>query len=281
MDNNHVRNLIASITPNKRIEDSIDAAVISDEEISDNASSTLAGIRRRIRAEQESLKDKLNSMIHSSKYQKYMQESLVTIRGDRYVIPVKAEYRNEIPGLVHDSSASGATVYIEPMSVVEANNNIKQLRIKEQLEIERILQELTGEVAGIIEPLKTNMTMFAQLDYAFAKARLSLDLDCVCPKLNRDKRINIKKGRHPLLDKNRCTHRSVDRDDFTTLVITGPNTGGKTVTLKPSACSRSWPSQDCMSRLRRARRCACLAMYLRISAMSRASNRVSAHFPRT
>lgn len=231
--NNHVRNLIASITPNKRIEDSIDAAVISDEEISDNASSTLAGIRRRIRAEQESLKDKLNSMIHSSKYQKYMQESLVTIRGDRYVIPVKAEYRNEIPGLVHDSSASGATVYIEPMSVVEANNNIKQLRIKEQLEIERILQELTGEVAGIIEPLKTNMTMFAQLDYAFAKARLSLDLDCVCPKLNRDKRINIKKGRHPLLDKK--TVVPIDLwigDDFTTLVITGPNTGGKTVTLK-------------------------------------------------
>ena len=119
------------------------------------------------------------------------------------------------------------------MSVVEANNNIKQLRIKEQLEIERILQELTGEVAGIIEPLKTNMTMFAQLDYAFAKARLSLDLDCVCPKLNRDKRINIKKGRHPLLDKK--TVVPIDLwigDDFTTLVITGPNTGGKTVTLK-------------------------------------------------
>jgi DNA mismatch repair protein MutS2 len=231
--NNHVRNLISSITPNKRIEDNINAAVISDEEISDNASSTLAGIRRRIREEQGSLKEKLNSMIHSAKYQKFMQESLVTIRGDRYVIPVKAEYRNEIQGLVHDSSASGATVYIEPMAVVEANNNIKQLRIKEQLEIERILQELTGEVAGIIEPLKTNMTMFAQLDFAFAKAKLSLDLDCVCPKINREKRINIKKGRHPLLDKN--TVVPIDLwigDKFTTLVITGPNTGGKTVTLK-------------------------------------------------
>lgn len=230
---NHVRDLIASVTPNKRIEDSINAAIISDEEISDNASSTLASIRKRIREEQESLKDKLNSMIHSSKYQKFMQESIVTIREDRYVIPVKAEYRNEIPGLVHDSSASGATVYIEPMAVVEANNNIKQLRIKEQLEIERILQELTGEVAGIIEPLKANMTLFAQLDFAFAKAKLSLDLKCVCPKLNREKRINIKKGRHPLLDSK--TVVPIDLwigKEFTTLVITGPNTGGKTVTLK-------------------------------------------------
>ncbi|HOJ80704.1 MAG TPA: endonuclease MutS2, partial [Clostridiales bacterium] len=230
---NHIRNLIASVTPNKRIEDSINAAIISDEEISDNASSTLASIRKRIREEQESLKDKLNSMIHSSKYQKFMQESIVTIREDRYVIPVKAEYRNEIPGLVHDSSASGATVYIEPMAVVEANNNIKQLRIKEQLEIERILQELTGEVAGIIEPLKANMTLFAQLDFVFAKAKLSLDLKCVCPKLNREKRINIKKGRHPLLDSK--TVVPIDLwigERFTTLVITGPNTGGKTVTLK-------------------------------------------------
>lgn len=230
---NHIRNLIASVTPNKRIEDSINAAIVSDEEISDNASGTLAGIRKRIREEQESLKDKLNSMIHSAKYQKFMQESIVTIREDRYVIPVKAEYRNEIPGLVHDSSASGATVYIEPMAVVEANNNIKQLRIKEQLEIERILRELTGEVAGIIEPLKANMTLFAQLDFAFAKAKLSLDLKCVCPKLNREKRINIKKGRHPLLDSK--TVVPIDLwigERFTTLVITGPNTGGKTVTLK-------------------------------------------------
>ena len=230
---NHIRNLIASVTPNKRIEDSINAAIVSDEEISDNASGTLAGIRKRIREEQESLKDKLNSMIHSAKYQKFMQESIVTIREDRYVIPVKAEYRNEIPGLVHDSSASGATVYIEPMAVVEANNNIKQLRIKEQLEIERILQELTGEVAGIIEPLKANMTLFAQLDFVFAKAKLSLDLKCVCPKLNREKRINIKKGRHPLLDSK--TVVPIDLwigERFTTLVITGPNTGGKTVTLK-------------------------------------------------
>ena len=138
-----------------------------------------------------------------------MQESLVTIRGDRYVIPIKAEYRSEFPGLVHDSSASGATVYIEPMAVVEANNSIRELKIKEQHEIERILQELTSEVAGFIDQLKVNVAVFAQLDFAFAKAKLSLDLNCVCPKLNRKKRINIKKGRQSALTENRCPHRSV------------------------------------------------------------------------
>ena len=197
---NHIRILIASLATNKRIENDINAAIISDEEISDNASSTLAGIRRKIREQQNSIKEKLNSMLHSAKYQKFMQESIVTIRQDRYVVPVKAEYRNEFPGLVHDSSASGATVYIEPMAVVEANNSIKQLKIKEQLETERILMELSGKVAGIAEQLTTNMTLFAQLDFAFAKAKLSLDLNCVQPKLNRERRIFIKKGRHPLLD---------------------------------------------------------------------------------
>ena len=230
---NHIRILIASLATNKRIENDINAAIISDEEISDNASSTLAGIRRKIREQQNSIKEKLNSMLHSAKYQKFMQESIVTIRQDRYVVPVKAEYRNEFPGLVHDSSASGATVYIEPMAVVEANNSIKQLKIKEQLETERILMELSGKVAGIAEQLTTNMTLFAQLDFAFAKAKLSLDLNCVQPKLNRERRIFIKKGRHPLLDSK--TVVPIDLwvgDEFTTLVITGPNTGGKTVSLK-------------------------------------------------
>ena len=190
----HIGSLIASLTPNRRTEDNINAAIVSEEEIADNASSTLANTRRRIREKQNSIKEKLNSMIHSEKYRKFMQESLVTIRGDRYVIPIKAEYRSEFPGLVHDSSASGATVYIEPMAVVEANNSIRELKIKEQHEIERILQELTSEVAGFIDQLKVNVAVFAQLDFAFAKAKLSLDLNCVCPKLNRKKRINIKRA---------------------------------------------------------------------------------------
>ncbi len=229
----YVGELIAGITVNKRIEDKINAAIAGEDEIADSASSTLANIRRQIKEQQSSIKEKLNSMIHSSRYQKFMQESLVTMRGDRYVVPVKAECRNEVPGLVHDSSASGATVYIEPMAVVEANNAIKQLKIKEQIEIERILQELTADVAEIVEPLKTNMSIFAALDIAFAKAKLSLDYKCVCPRLNNDKRIRIKKGRHPLLDSK--TVVPIDLwvgEGFSTLVVTGPNTGGKTVTLK-------------------------------------------------
>lgn len=232
-ESNHIGNLLSSLTPNKRVEEKINMAVLSEEEISDNASVSLSNTRRQIKDLQNSIKDKLNSMIRSSKYRKIMQESIVTIRGDRYVVPVKSEFRNEVPGLVHDSSASGATIFIEPMAVVEANNGIKQLRIKEQLEIERILSELTADVAEILEPLIANMSILAELDFTFAKAKLSLDFKCVCPRLNRDKRINIKKGRHPLLDAKTVVPINLwIGSSFSTLVVTGPNTGGKTVTLK-------------------------------------------------
>jgi DNA mismatch repair protein MutS2 len=232
-ETNYVGGLISSIESNKRLEDKIGLAIVSEEEISDSASSALSNIRRQIKDQQNSIKEKLNSMIRSSRYQKLMQESIVTMRGDRYVVPVKAEYRNDVPGLVHDSSASGATLFVEPMAVVEANNSIKQLRIKEQLEIERILAELTADIAEIVEPLKANMELFAAVDFAFAKAKLSLDLNCVCPKLNDEKRINIKKGRHPLLDSKTVVPINLwVGDRFNALVVTGPNTGGKTVTLK-------------------------------------------------
>lgn len=230
---NYIRELISSVQVNRRIEDKISMAIVNEEEIADSASITLANLRRQIKEQQNSIKDKLLSIIRSSKYQKIMQDSIVTMRGDRYVVPVKAEYKNELPGLVHDSSASGATIYIEPMAVVEANNSIKQLKVKEQLEIERILSELTADVSEILEHLKTNMSVFAALDFAFAKAKLSLDLNCQCPKMNNEKRVNIKKGRHPLLDSKTVVPISLwIGDGFKTLVITGPNTGGKTVTLK-------------------------------------------------
>ncbi len=232
-DNNYISGLISSMTSNKRIEDKINMAIVSEEEIDDNASKALSNIRRQIKEQQSAIKEKLNSMIHSSKYQKLMQDALVTMRGDRYVVPVKAECKNEVPGLVHDSSASGATVYVEPMAVVEANNSIKQLKLKEQIEIERILQELTAEIGEIAEPLKANISIFAELDFTFAKAKMSLDYNCVCPKLNSEKRIKIKKGRHPLLDSK--TVVPIDLwagESFSTLVVTGPNTGGKTVTIK-------------------------------------------------
>jgi len=232
-ETNHIRQLISSVYVNKRIEDKINAAVVNEEEIADTASTTLYNLRRQIKEQQNSIKDKLLNIIRSPKYQKIMQDAIVTMRGDRYVVPVKAEYKNELPGLVHDSSASGATIYIEPMSVVEANNNIKQLKVKEQQEIERILSELTADVSGILDNLKENISVFAALDFAFAKAKLSLELNCQCPKMNDEKRVNIKKGRHPLLDPKTVVPINIwIGQGFNTLVITGPNTGGKTVTLK-------------------------------------------------
>lgn len=230
---NPVSILISQLITNKRLEDKIQGAIVSEEEISDHASPALQSIRRKIRDLQGSIKEKLNEFVRSQKYQKYMQDSIVTLRGDRYVVPVKQEFRSEIPGLVHDASSSGATIFVEPMAVVEANNDIKAARIKEQIEIERILQELTGEVVLILEGLQSNMSILAKLDFIFAKAKLSLDLKCVCPKINTENITLIKKGRHPLLD----PHKVVPIDiwigkDFNTLVVTGPNTGGKTVTLK-------------------------------------------------
>ncbi len=230
---NSVGGLISALIPNKRLEDKINLSIVNEEEIADGASSALANIRRQIRDNQSSIKDKLNEIIKSSKNQKYMQESIVTLRGDRYVVPVKQEHRNEIPGLVHDASSSGATIFIEPMAVVEANNNIRQLKIKEQIEIERILAELTSEAAGILDNLKANVSILATLDFIFAKAKLSVDYNCVSPKLNDRGYTLIKKGRHPLLEQKSVV--PIDfwiGDNFSTLVITGPNTGGKTVTLK-------------------------------------------------
>lgn len=232
-DDNVVGELISCLEAAKRVEDKINLCILSEEEISDNASPALGNIRRQIRHAQNSIKDKLNDLVRSSKYQKYMQESIVTLRGDRYVVPVKQEYRGEIPGLIHDSSASGATLFIEPMAVVEANNTIRELKLKEQAEIERILQELSGDVAQIAVELNTNITILSKLDFIFAKAKLSLDYNCVCPKLNSEGKTIIKKGRHPLLDAK--TVVPIDfwiGEEFDTLVVTGPNTGGKTVTLK-------------------------------------------------
>ncbi|QNU65836.1 endonuclease MutS2 [Ruminiclostridium herbifermentans] len=230
---NCVNELISCLESNARLEQKIDMCIISEEEIADNASPALNTIRRQIKDHQASIKDKLNDLIRSTKYQKYIQESIVTIRGDRYVIPVKQEHRNDIPGLVHDSSSSGATLYIEPMAVVEANNSIKQLKIKEQAEIERILAELSQDASLILPQLNANMSIMAKLDFIFAKARLAIDYKCMCPKINQSGRIIIKKGRHPLLDEKKVV--PIDfwiGDTFNSLIVTGPNTGGKTVSLK-------------------------------------------------
>lgn len=230
---NVVHELISCLESNQRLEQKIDSCILSEDEIADSASPALSSIRRQIKEQQASIKDRLNSIIRSTKYQKFIQESVVTMRGDRYVIPVKQEHKGDIPGLVHDSSASGATLFIEPMAVVEANNSIKQLRVKEQTEIDRILAELSQDASLILPQLNANMGIMARLDFIFAKAKLAVDYKCICPVINDTGKIIIKKGRHPLLDPQKVI--PIDfwiGDKFSSLIVTGPNTGGKTVSLK-------------------------------------------------
>ncbi len=215
------------------IEEEINNAIISEIEISDNASPTLRSIRRGILQKNQSIRSKLNSIISSTTYQKYLQDAIISVRGDRFVVPVKAEYRSQVSGIIHDQSSSGATLFIEPMSIVEMNNELRKLKLDEQEEIERILSELTklvGEVAGDI---LSNQVILGKLDFAFAKGKLSLSMKAIEPILDEEKNINIKNGRHPLLDTDKVVPNNIYLgEDFDTLVITGPNTGGKTVTIK-------------------------------------------------
>ena len=230
---NSVLQLIGALVYNQRLDTNINACILNEEELADDASPTLLSIRRQMRRLAESIKDKLNAIIKSTKYQKFVQDSIVTIRQDRYVIPVKQEHRTEISGLIHDTSSSGATVFIEPMAVVETNNEIKQLKGKEQVEIDRILAELTSEVAGMLPALTLNVENLGLLDFLFAKGKLSLELNCVTPEIGAQTKIRIKKGRHPLLPKNVVVPTDFwMENNVNTIIITGPNTGGKTVALK-------------------------------------------------
>ncbi len=224
---------INTLYTNKRLEEHISGCILSEEEMADDASPELYSIRRQIRDRQNSIKDKLNELLHSNTYSKYMQDAVVTIRGDRYVVPVKVEHKQQIPGLVHDTSASGQTLFIEPMAVVEANNKIRELRGKEQAEIERILYQLSAEVVAVKTELTQNMAIIAALDFAFAKGKLSLEMRAVSPKLNCEHKIFMKQGRHPLISKDKVVPIEFwIGQEFDSLIVTGPNTGGKTVTLK-------------------------------------------------
>ncbi len=221
------------ITTLDGLENDITTAIISEEEIADRASADLFQIRRQIRSANERMREKLNQMIRSSSFAKNLQDSIITMRGDRYCIPVKAECRANVPGLVHDQSASGATLFIEPMFVVELGNDLKQLRAKEQLEIARILQALSDRIGPNAENLDLNISLLTHLDFAFAKGMLSRSMFGVLPKMNTRGYVKIIRGRHPLIDPEKVVPSNLWLgDDFTTLIITGPNTGGKTVTLK-------------------------------------------------
>ncbi|SJO85862.1 MutS2 protein [Clostridioides difficile] len=228
-----IQSLSNSLYVYKDIEDQIYNAIISEVEISDNASSTLRDIRRRIAKKNQSIRSKLNSIISSTTYQKYLQDAIISLRGDRFVVPVKSEYRSQVAGIVHDQSSSGATLFIEPMTIVEMNNELRQLKLGEQEEIERILSELSAMVGEVSEDLISNQEILGRLDFAFSKGKLSIQMRGIEPTLNEDKYLNIKNGRHPLLDKKKVVANTIYLGrDFHTLVITGPNTGGKTVTIK-------------------------------------------------
>ncbi|MGX9755006.1 endonuclease MutS2 [Clostridioides difficile] len=228
-----IQSLSNSLYVYKDIEDQIYNAIISEVEISDNASSTLRDIRRRIAQKNQSIRSKLNSIISSTTYQKYLQDAIISLRGDRFVVPVKSEYRSQVAGIVHDQSSSGATLFIEPMTIVDMNNELRQLKLGEQEEIERILSELSAMVGEVSQDLISNQEILGRLDFAFSKGKLSIQMRGIEPTLNEDKYLNIKNGRHPLLDKKKVVANTIYLGrDFHTLVITGPNTGGKTVTIK-------------------------------------------------
>jgi DNA mismatch repair protein MutS2 len=214
------------------LEEKIEKAIISEDEIADDASPKLSSIRRQKRVLAQNIKNKLNEIISSPNYQKVLQEAIVTVRQDRYVVPVKQEFKGSIPGVIHDQSASGATLYIEPMAVVQMNNELRQLELEEDREIERILRDFSGKVQENHDPILDTLYNLAQLDFIMAKAGYSLDINGVEPIFNDRGYINISRGRHPLLKGHVVPLDVYLGDKFNILIITGPNTGGKTVALK-------------------------------------------------
>ena len=221
------------LTPNKFFEERIFTSILSKDEIADAASSELASIRRKIRQQSSKIRESLQKIITSPTYAKILQEPIVTIRSDRFVVPVKAECKSQLPGLVHDVSASGSTFFIEPMSAVNGNNELRELFVAERKEIERILAELSAEAAARQESINLNYEMLVTLDCIFARAKLSFAMHGIEPVIRTDGKLELKRARHPLIDAKKVVPISLSLGiDFDTMVITGPNTGGKTVTLK-------------------------------------------------
>ena len=218
---------------NQNVVSTFAKSIIDEDTIADSASSKLQDIRRKKRKTEQDIRSKLNTILHSATYSKYIRENIVTIRNGRFVIPVKEEYRGNVKGFVHDVSSSGSTVFIEPISVFDLNNELSNLCIEESLEIERILQNLSGLLYPYTKELKNNTEIIGKLDFIFAKALFSLEFNCTTPEISDTKNIILKNARHPLIDKKSVVPISLELGkDFYCLVITGPNTGGKTVTLK-------------------------------------------------
>ena len=227
-----IDHLFSALRSNKFLENKISSSLIGDDEVADSASSELSNIRRQMRITSSRIRDTLQKIVSSPTYQKVLQEPIITTRSDRYVVPVRAEFKGAIPGLVHDISSSGATLFIEPMSVLNANNELRELAAREKAEIECILAELSADCAEHKDDIESDYVLLVRLDLIFAKAKLSYQIDGVSPLIS-EKEIVLKRARHPLLSKDTVVPIDLELGkDFDTLVITGPNTGGKTVTLK-------------------------------------------------
>ncbi|MGX8699393.1 MAG: endonuclease MutS2, partial [bacterium] len=225
--------LFSALRANKYLEERITNSIAGDDELADSASTTLADIRRRMRAAGEKVRQALQKIITSPSYQKILQEPIITVKNGRYVVPVKAEHKNAVPGLTHDVSASGATLFIEPMSAVKANNEIRELLSEEEREVDRILMELSAEVSEFGEGIVRNYHLLTNLDLIFAKAKLSYTLDASAPELSEKGEFRLLRARHPLISKDTVVPIDISLGgEYDTLVITGPNTGGKTVSLK-------------------------------------------------
>ena len=232
-DTPRLSELGSRIATNRMLEEDILNAIISEEEMSDRASPELYDIRRHVRTLNDKVRDRLNGYIRSSSSQKYLMDTIITMRNGRYVIPVRAEYRQQVPGLVHDQSGTGSTLFIEPMAVVELGNELKEWSLKERQEIERILKEFSLRLAPDAPLIAKSLDIMADIDVIFAKAYLAREMKAVEPKLNTSGKINLIRARHPLIDPEKVVPSNLWMgEDFTTLVVTGPNTGGKTVTLK-------------------------------------------------
>lgn len=225
--------LFSQLYTNKEITHMIFACIFDENTLDDKASSTLYSIRRKQKKWEQDIKSKLNDLLHSSTYSRYIQENIVTIRNDRFVIPIKEEYRSQVKGFVHDISNGGSTVFIEPLAIFEMNNELNRLKKEEEIEIEKILQQLTALFYPYVKELKSDVDIIGILDFIFAKAKFSKSMEAITPLIRTKKEIHLKNARHPLIDKDKVVPISIDLGkDFSTLLITGPNTGGKTVTLK-------------------------------------------------
>ncbi|MGL4990719.1 MAG: endonuclease MutS2 [Sarcina sp.] len=226
-----LEDIAIGVVPYKNIEDEIFNAIIGEEEISDKASTKLYNIRRTLKEKNSSVRDKIQSLVRQNV--DYLQDSLFTVRGDRYVLPVKASHKGSVPGLVHDQSSSGSTVFIEPIGLVNLNNEIKELMLEERKEIERILSELSNMIYCVVSNVKNNFDIVVEFDFIFAKAKYASEIDGVFPNVNKNGRIDILEARHPLIPRDKVVASNIYLGgEFTSLVITGPNTGGKTVTIK-------------------------------------------------